>query len=70
MKILLSDITVKCSNCGEDATGWDINQDHTRFHDTDGMAISLPSDGLTLDQAHNLGSTRLICELCQEDQDE
>jgi hypothetical protein len=70
MNIELPDIKVKCCECGTTATGEEINSDVFRFHGPDGEIIQLPQQGISLEQAHELGSMSLYCECCQEDREE
>jgi len=66
MKIPLIEVTVKCSECGEDATGEDINSDKVRYHTANG-SIRLPKVGLDPEQVTKLSKMTIICECCNED---
>jgi hypothetical protein len=70
MKIPLSQITVRCQECGETASGDDLNQDVVRYHKPSGSSIRLPADGLEPGEVQLLGGIPLLCELCQEDKEE
>jgi len=70
MKTPLSEITVTCTRCGEDATAQDINDDIERFHLPNGKIARFPSIGLTPDDITTLPSLRLVCECCHEDDDD
>jgi hypothetical protein len=62
----LDQVTVKCAECGEAATGTEINSDIIRvYHNC--TAIRLPAHGVTPEQLATLSKRRLICELCAED---
>ena len=67
MKIPLSEITVKCSECGEDATGEDMNSDKVRYHTKSGQIARLPKVGLDPEQVTKLSKMTLICECCNDD---
>ena len=70
MKTSLNEIKVKCSECGEESTALDVNNDNVRYHTTNGSAIRLPKDGLNSDQLKKLQSIVLLCECCQEDKED
>ena len=67
MKTLLSEITIKCSECGEETRADDVNADNVRYHTGNGSMIRLPSYGLDEDQVSKLKLMYLLCECCQED---
>ena len=72
----LASVLVQCSECGEEATARDINEDRVRYHlegaegAEGGAMIRLPDAGLTEDEIAKLQKMFLRCELCQEDQEE
>jgi len=67
MKIPLSAIRVKCSECGDDATGEDMNSDRVRYHTANGSIARLPKVGLDPEQVTKLANMTLVCECCHED---
>jgi hypothetical protein len=70
MKTPLNEIKVKCSECREESTALDVNNDNARYHTPNGSAIRLPKDGLNSDQLTKLQSIVLLCECCQEDKED
>lgn len=67
MNIPLEDITVKCTNCGAEATAKEINDDIYRYHSSAGDVVKFPANGLSLEQIHKIPSMKLTCEVCYED---
>lgn len=67
MKTPLSEITVTCSQCQATATAQQINDDATRFHDTNGSIVRFPAAGITPAQEQQLSTLQLTCELCHDE---
>lgn len=67
MKTPLTEIRVKCSQCQATATAQQINDDATRFHDTNGSIVRFPAEGITAQQQQKLATMALVCELCHDD---
>lgn len=70
MKTPLEEVTIKCSECGDDATAAEINADIVRYHQVSGKVVGFPSIGLTFEDVEKIGKMSFCCECCQEDHDD
>lgn len=70
MKTPLAEITVKCSECGEETRADDVNADNVRYHTGNGHMVRFPSIGLNPEYITKLNAMYLLCECCQEEAEE
>lgn len=70
MKTPLTEYKIECSECKEDITLQEVNDDVCRMYDEKGRARTFPKDGVDESTISTIESINWICEVCKEDQDE